>query len=594
MDTKILMCNPLIVVAGAALDTWVTRSPAIDCGSELMLFTYSLCAALVLCCIGLLWRFWQWLSEPVGLDGRAHGPLSRLSHVIGGVAGLLFSVRIFKFIWAGILDGLFQRRLLRTGFSRWLGHMLIFMGFVLLLVFHAMQAIVSENLFDNYYPTLNPFLFLRDFCGVMIIIGVAMAVYRRYAERGMRRTNRAVDMVALVAVALIVVSGFGLWSVKIASYKVFDRMIEDYGDSDEPGEVKALRLVWAADYGVVFPKAEAPPYSEELMATGRALNEDSCIYCHARPQWSFASYGLAKAVSPAAVMLADVGAENFLWVLHYMACFVGLALLPWTKFLHIFTSPLVAAINCANKDRRDMNPASRAFLRALEIDACTHCALCSIHCSVSTAMGELGILDVLPSEKLHSLARMSRGVKMDARSLNLLRQGADICTSCHRCTDLCPVGIDLHDLWAAQLEDLDAAGMEDTYRSAARRTSEAAEPSRHAEVLRIKSGADIPGMDLSARAQTFSDCYGCMTCTTVCPVVQQCGEPKAVLDLTPHQVMHALAMGLREEALGARMIWYCLSCYRCQEACPQGVRVTDVFIELTNLAAGANRNGEKS
>ncbi len=435
------------------------------------------------------------------------------------MAAFLFSARIFKFIWAAILDGLFQRRLLLTGFSRWLGHMLILAGFILLLVFHAMQEIASANLFDDYYFTLNPFLFLRDLCGVLILFGVAMAVYRRYTERGMRRTNRAVDVVALVAVALIVISGFGLWSVKIGSYKVFDRMIEDYGDPDEPDEVEALRLVWSADYGVAFPKGKVPPHSEELMEKGSELNQDSCVACHARPQWSFASYGLSKAVSPAAVMLVDAGAEHFLWVLHYMACFVGLALLPWTKFLHIFTSPLVAAINHANK-RRDMYPASRAFVRALEIDACTHCALCSIHCSVSTAMDELGILDILPSEKLHSLARMSRGVKMDARSLNLLRQGADICTSCHRCTDLCPVGIDLHDLWAAQLEDLDAAGMEDTYGGAARRTSEAAEPSRRAEVLRIGSGAEIPGMELSAKAQTFAGCYECKTCTTVCPVVQ--------------------------------------------------------------------------
>ncbi len=62
--------------------------------------------------------------------------------------------------------------------------------------------------------------------------------------------------------------------------------------------------------------------------------------------------------------------------------------------------------------------------------------------------------------------------------------------------------------------------------------------------------------------------------------------------MTPHQVMHTLGMGLREEALGARMIWNCLSCYRCQEACPQGVRVTDIFIELTNLAAGTGRAGK--
>lgn len=555
------------------------------------MFTYSLNIALILCGLGLLWRFWQWLREPVGAEGRAHGPGERFISVARGCFVTIFSTRILKCIWAVIIDGLFQRKVLRVSPQRWIGHMLIFVGFVMLVVFHAMQSIVSVDLFDNYYPTLNPFLFLRDFLGLMILIGVGMAVYRRYTRRGMRRTNRSVDVVALVMVALIVVSGFGLWAVKIGSHKVFDQMIEDYADPDDADEVKALRLVWATNYGVSFPADKTPIYSAELMEKGREANQDSCIDCHARPQWSFASYALAKAVSPAAVWLADVGSMQFLWTLHYMACFVGLALLPWSKFLHIFTSPLVLGINSANL-RDEMHPAARAFVRALEIDACTHCAVCSIHCSVATAMDELGILDILPSEKLHSLARMSRGVKMDAESLGLLRQGADICTSCHRCTDLCPVGIDLHDLWTAQIEDLDAIGLENTYRDAAKRTSDAAEPSRHAPVLHIGAPGAIPGMALSAKAQTFAGCYTCKTCTTVCPVVQQCQDPKTMLDLTPHQVMHALGMGMREEALGARMVWNCLSCYRCQEACPQGVRVTDIFIELTNLASGTSTAGE--
>lgn len=550
-----------------------------------MTFTDSLYIALTACVLGLLWRIGQWLNESIGNAGRQYGPGSRLLHVLGGCLATVFSPRIFRLLWIFIADGLFQRRLLRTGFSRWLGHMLIFVGFVMLVLFHALQMQISEDVFDNYYPTLNPFLFLRDLCGVMILVGVAMAVYRRYNERGMRRTNRPVDVVALVVVAVIILSGFGLWSVKIGSHKVFDRMIEDYADPDEPQEVAALRAVWAKDYGVAFPQDKAPVVNGALLVQGEELNADSCLDCHSKPQWSFASYGLAKVISPAAVWLADAGAENALYVLHYLACFLALAILPWSKFLHLFTSPLVLAINGAT-DRQLMHPATRAFMRAMETDACTHCAVCSLHCSVSTAMDELGIPDILPSEKLHSLTKMSRGVRMDEQSLMWLRQGADICTSCHRCTELCPVGINLHDLWAAQLEDLDAAGMENTFRGAAKRNVQAAKPSREAPVLRIGAHAALPGMDLSAKAQTFAGCYECKTCTTVCPVVQQCPDPKLTLDLTPHMVMHALGMGLREEALGARMVWNCLSCYRCQEACPQSVRVTDIFIELTNLAAG--------
>ena len=35
---------------------------------------------------------------------------------------------------------------------------------------------------------------------------------------------------------------------------------------------------------------------------------------------------------------------------------------------------------------------------------------------------------------------------------------------------------------------------------------------------------------------------------------------------------------------GARMIWDCLTCYQCQEHCPQNVAVTDLLYQLKNIA----------
>jgi len=57
-----------------------------------------------------------------------------------------------------------------------------------------------------------------------------------------------------------------------------------------------------------------------------------------------------------------------------------------------------------------------------------------------------------------------------------------------------------------------------------------------------------------------------------------------VHDLLPHQIMHACALGVRDLAFGSNMLWDCLTCYQCQEQCPQGVSVTDVLYELKNLA----------
>lgn len=91
-------------------------------------------------------------------------------------------------------------------------------------------------------------------------------------------------------------------------------------------------------------------------------------------------------------------------------------------------------------------------------------------------------------------------------------------------------------------------------------------------------------LNLSTQSKTFSACFGCQTCTAVCPVVTHYENPQEVLGLLPHQIMHATGLGLRELAFGSNMLWDCLTCYRCQEACPRGVSVTDVLYELKHLA----------
>jgi len=73
-------------------------------------------------------------------------------------------------------------------------------------------------------------------------------------------------------------------------------------------------------------------------------------------------------------------------------------------------------------------------------------------------------------------------------------------------------------------------------------------------------------------------------CTTVCPVVVSFENPKETLGLLPHQIMNCLGLGLVEMATGPKMIWDCVTCYQCQEHCPQNVDVTDILFQLKNLA----------
>jgi heterodisulfide reductase subunit C len=90
---------------------------------------------------------------------------------------------------------------------------------------------------------------------------------------------------------------------------------------------------------------------------------------------------------------------------------------------------------------------------------------------------------------------------------------------------------------------------------------------------------------LSERASTYASCFTCENCSTVCPVVGNYHSPTDELDMLPHQIMRSMGFGIKDLAMGSRMLWYCLTCYQCQEHCPQGVKVTDILYELKNLSA---------
>ena len=92
-------------------------------------------------------------------------------------------------------------------------------------------------------------------------------------------------------------------------------------------------------------------------------------------------------------------------------------------------------------------------------------------------------------------------------------------------------------------------------------------------------------------ANTYNYCFGCQTCTNVCPVVDSYDSPEQTLGLLPHQIMCCLGLGLVEMATGSKMLWDCVTCYQCQEHCPQQVKVTDILYRLKNLAV---KNMEKT
>ena len=548
-----------------------------------MFFSICLYVALVVFGIGICVRLASWFRYRIGNEAQAISTWDRISAAITGILSVLFSAKILILIKVFFLDVLFQRKVLKENVVRWIMHMCIYGGFTLLLLMHALERFVSVPLFTDYSATVNPFLFLRNVFGALVILGLVIAIGRRLLVRGMRQTTNPMDIYVVALVGIIMISGIFLEATKIVSYSSFQEMVEEWAVLDDE-ELDYLKAYWAEEFGVVFPEPVAA-MDPDALEMGREAHETACASCHSKPGWAFLSYGVSKAISPVAVTLTDTHTQVWLWYVHFLACFAGLAYLPFSKFFHMLSSPVSLLAN-AVMDENTSATANVLTRRAMELDACTHCATCSLHCSVGVVFRQIPNAAILPSEKLISLKALASGKQLDEKELRRIQQGSYICTGCYRCTTVCPVGINLQDLWLSMREDLGREGYPENAAWARRMLEDQLGGKlRDADASITPAAADLQkDMTVSLQAETFSSCFECQTCTNVCPVVSNYENPRETLGLLPHQIMHSLGLGLEDDALGNQMIWDCLTCYMCQEHCPQGVQVTDVLYELKNRA----------
>lgn len=65
-------------------------------------------------------------------------------------------------------------------------------------------------------------------------------------------------------------------------------------------------------------------------------------------------------------------------------------------------------------------------------------------------------------------------------------------------------------------------------------------------------------------------CYQCRKCTNGCPLT-------FAMDLTPHQVVRAVQLGLDQQVLGAKTIWVCAACQTCSTRCPNDIDIAHLM-----------------
>lgn len=575
-------------------------------------FNILLGLAVIVCLAGVLFRLYAWFSQGIRPSGSTPANALSLGGRIGaagkGLMGVLFSAKILLVLKSICVDLLFQKRIFDKSYLRWVAHTLIFLGFVLLFFMHALDSIVSEALFANYQPTLNPFLFLRNLFGVMVLAGVAIAVYRRLSLKSRRLKTDPSDWTALVFVGVIILSGMLLEGAKISSYTTYQNMVEEYASLDEE-EAEALEAFWVQENGLVSPNA-SQPFDTELIVRGIEVNGDSCIECHASNRSAFASFAAAKITRPFSAILGDSATVSMFWYLHILACLSFLAWLPFSKMFHILAAPVSLIIKRVTGDQQN-EPTNILNSQMIGLSACTHCGTCSLECSASMFYETFNNDFILPSEKVQYLKKFAANKEHDPAIIKRMQEGLYVCTSCDRCTNVCPSGINLKELFISSRYSLLTAGTPETTMLSHFSFPLALAQNfvdDHLKALKIVTdlfkksfqhltdlaGPLTIGKPVEAANNTYKSCYSCQRCSNICPVVRSYDNPTEALGMLPHQIIFSLGIGKVDLAMGTQMIWSCSTCYLCQEHCPNQVELCDIFYHLKNGAINKIEAGARS
>ncbi len=569
-----------------------------------MNFNILLGFATIICLIGLILRLSIWFSQgirptPPPLSPPVPNVGARIKAAMQGVLGAIFSFRFFLILKSIFVDLLFQKRIFDKSILRWLAHSLIFIGFILLFLLHALGSSVSESLFSNYLPTLNPFLFLRNLFGVMVLLGIGIAVFRRISLKPRRLKTYTGDWTALIFVGVIILSGMLLEGSKMSSFTQYQSMVNEYAAFSDEGDEKALEAFWVQENGLISPNI-TKPVDAELVARGHEVNSESCMECHASNKMAFAGFAMSKIGRPFSALVGDSNAVTIFWYLHILACLSFLAWLPFSKMFHIVAAPVSLVIKRVTGDELN-EPANILNRQMIGLSACTHCGSCSIECSSGMFYETFGNDFILPSEKVQYLKKFAANKEHDPEIIKRMQQGLYVCTSCDRCTTVCPSGINLKELFvSSRYSLLDTGDPETTMLSHFSFPLALAQNfvDDHKKALKkvtdlfkknFQHLTDLPSPIVLDKTiefgnKSYKGCYSCQRCTNICPVVRSYDNPLEVLGMLPHQIMFSLSIGNVDPAMGSQMIWSCSTCYLCQEHCPNQVELCDIFYSLKNGA----------
>ncbi len=255
---------------------------------------YGSIVGLLILAVGMTVNFSLYLrGEIPGHPGLT--AMQKLSYIVEEGVRLLFSRRIFRLAWGLVAEGIFLRRVLRESVGRWVMHSLIYLPFLARFLLGLITwlgealwpaAAWTQTLANRDAPAVA---FAYDFLALLVILGVLMALWRRFVLRDSRLRTGPQDRLAIFLLG-------GLFLVGILA--------------------EAVRIL----------SAGTPP--------------EVAVY-------SFLGYGVAALLRPLGLTWTTV--YPMVWYLHAWLAAAAIAYLPFSKFMHILVAPLLASLDTARE-----------------------------------------------------------------------------------------------------------------------------------------------------------------------------------------------------------------------------------------------------
>ncbi|MFQ5762465.1 MAG: heterodisulfide reductase-related iron-sulfur binding cluster, partial [Candidatus Bathyarchaeia archaeon] len=281
-------------------------------------------------------------------------------------------------------------------------HFLIMWGIIVLFIGTMLLTVHADTPF-KFLVGVNYLIYdlTLDVFGVLLIAGVALALYRRHIIKPRKLNTVFDDNVILTSLLAIAVTGL---------------------------LVEGLRLATT------------------------------------RPLWEFAWAPVGTAFAMAFLNLPESTVRNvhfWVWWSHALATLSLIAYVPFSKLFHIFASTLSVVFE-STRPRGWIPPLTQhsegsvkglerfTWKRLIDFDACTVCGRCTDVCPASASGRLLSPMQIIQSLKAYTKQRYGFKTMMrGASSKPLLSEAGFInpeelwgCTSCRACMEVCPVRIE--------------------------------------------------------------------------------------------------------------------------------------------------------